>query len=635
MDFFAHQESARRKTGVLVFYFILAVILILTAIIGAVYGLLYVSGYAHLPFGQWLRQPWWLAISGAVLLVMLGGSLIRSASLRGGGVSLNQMLGARPILPDTTDSNERRLVNVVEEMAIASGMPVPILFILDEEPAINAFVAGFTPNTATLTVTRGTLEQLSRDELQGVVGHEFSHILNGDMRINLRLIGVLAGILAISQIGTLLLRGSSNARIRVRSSNSRSGGSEAAFLIGLGLALAVIGWFGLFFGRLIKAAISRQREFLADASSVQFTRNPDGIVGALHKIEQTTGQARLHNAHAEDMSHMCFGSSIKLSALLATHPPIAERIKAVKGRYVAPRKSQAASEATGAATAPATAFADIPVAGFTDNIAIASRDLMASVGNPTPQHVDYAQALLARLPDDLRQRLQHAHSASSLILALLLAAEPDADAAQAVLAGKESRERLEEIRALVPVIAELGAAARLPLAILALPALRQLDSTALMQLRHQITLLIRFDNQLSLFESLLLLILDSQLLGNAGANPAIRSYHGIVPELSLVFAQFVEFASPKPEARLELFQRILRGYTRELPPQPMVRPEAFSAALKKLSRLVPLLKQGVLTSCVDCVMHDGRLSVTEAELLRTVSVVLDCPMPPLMVAPDA
>jgi len=256
------------------------------------------------------------AVTAGIIFVV---SIISVAKLADGGSAVAEMIGARRVAPDTRDPLERRLRNVVEEMAIASGVRVPGVYVMDGESGINAFAAGWDVSNSVVAVTRGTLETLTRDELQGVIGHEFSHILNGDMRLNIRLIGVLAGIVFIGSIGEFLMRS-------VRGSRSRNTGG--IFLVGL--AIFVIGYIGLFFARLIKAAVSRQREFLADASSVQFTRNPDGIAGALDQIRSAS--AFIANRYAEEMSHMFFGQSLKLwlGGLFDTHPPIDERIRRVR-----------------------------------------------------------------------------------------------------------------------------------------------------------------------------------------------------------------------------------------------------------------------------------------------------------------
>ena len=401
MDFFEHQHDARKKTGRMVLLFILAVIAIVAAL-NIVLGGFYIYGIGEMsqnsgsmPLAAQINSippELMIWVTGATLLVITGGSTIRILQLNDGGEAVAKMVGARKVSRDTRDSKEKQLINVVDEMAIASGVTVPQVFIMDEEQAINAFAAGYKPNEAIVAVTRGTLEQLDRDELQGVIAHEFSHILNGDMRINIRLMGVLHGILIIGMLGGFMLRSMAYSRHR-----SRSDGKGAGAVLVLGIALLVIGYAGVFFGRLIKAGISRQREFLADASAVQFTRNNQGITDALKKIGKIDDGSLIENEHAEDLSHMFFGESFRtsFSGWMATHPPLTDRIKKLnKGRIPLSspdnrRQMQAAAQAREEnVSAEQASNAQSHDAG----------SLAGSIGNPGEAHMLYAAALLASIP---------------------------------------------------------------------------------------------------------------------------------------------------------------------------------------------------------------------------------------------
>ncbi len=308
MNFFEHQAAARRATSRLVLLFVLAVLCIVIALDAVV----------------WMVMPSWRALaftSGVALVVITFGSLYRIASLGGGGDSVAQQMGGALVPPDTQEPALRRLRNVVEEMAIASGVPVPKLYVMEDEDGINAFAAGYSPSDAVIAVTRGALDRLNRDELQGVVAHEFSHVLNGDMRLNIRLIGGLFGIMMIGLIGRKVLEYSSIGRR----------GRGAVALMAAAIAALVIGYIGLFFARMIKAGVSRSRERLADASAVQFTRQTQGLAGALKKIAGVDAGSRLqHRGDAEEVSHMLFGDGIGFSRLFATHPPLLERIQALE-----------------------------------------------------------------------------------------------------------------------------------------------------------------------------------------------------------------------------------------------------------------------------------------------------------------
>ena len=336
MDYFQSQDVARRKTGLLVFYFVLAVILIILSVYLAIQGVLVYAAPVsedeaiHGLSGLWNPELFgWVALGTSSLIA--GGSLYKIAALSGGGHTVAELLGGRLLRPDGADPDERRLLNVVEEMAIASGLPVPPVYLLENEPGINAFAAGHAPGDAVVAVTTGCLRHLSRDELQGVIAHEFSHILNGDMRLNIRLMGVLFGILVIGLTGWLIFRSTANVSVNVRTRNDDGDRKGFNPIPLIGLALYVIGYVGVFFGNLIKAAVSRQREFLADASAVQFTRNPQGIAGALIKIGALAEGSRIQDPHAEEASHMFFGDAVpgfgQFFGLLATHPPLVERIK--------------------------------------------------------------------------------------------------------------------------------------------------------------------------------------------------------------------------------------------------------------------------------------------------------------------
>ncbi|HLP07482.1 MAG TPA: M48 family metallopeptidase, partial [Opitutaceae bacterium] len=349
MDFFAQQDSARRRTSLLVAYFVAAVVLIvLTLNIAVAFGLGYAGGsqqprrsrsYSRVEYER-PRAPafvWrvdalaWT--TGLTLAVIAGGALYRRFTLREGGRAVARIAGGRELAPGSSEPAERRLLNIVEEMSIASGVPMPAVFVLDDEPGLNAFAAGFTPSDAAVAVTRGCLEKLNRDELQGVIAHEFSHLLNGDMRLNIRLVGVLFGILMLAMIGRGLLQSLRFAGAG-RSSRREKGGGGVAVIVALGLVLLLVGYIGYFFGRLIQAAVSRQREFLADAAAVQFTRNPAGIGGALKKIGAYAIGSGITSAQATQFNHFFFAQAFSGGfSLFATHPPLEERIRAIEPQW--------------------------------------------------------------------------------------------------------------------------------------------------------------------------------------------------------------------------------------------------------------------------------------------------------------
>ncbi len=522
--FFQRQAHARRNTSLLVFLFLTAVALITLAVCLVGY-LVTRSESSGLAFHNWLLSSHGLLTAATVVGLIVLGSLLRWVDLAGGGSRVAKMVGARPIDPDTRDADERKLRNIVEEMSIASGVPVPELYVMDQETGINAFVAGYTPGEAVMVVTHGAVTQLTRDELQGVVAHEFSHILNGDMRLNVRLIALLAGILMIGQIGGFLLRASFYRGHRV--GRSRDGRAQAAMGI-IGVALFVIGYVGVFFGRLIQAAVSRQREMLADASSVQFTRNPEGIAGALFKIGLKGGYLDT-TSHASDMNHMCFGESarMKFTSLLASHPPVEERINAIQPGMLARLRSRLRDTEPGnrlysgpAPSAGAAAFAGGQPRASTSPLASSlspptnTRKFSDQVGTVNRRSEDFALQFLERLPATFRNLLYTRAGAIQLCYGLLISELPR----------QQQTERLgllpdhpvlgsqpDLLDKLLPALKTIGEGVRFPALELAMPALRKLDPEERELLITNVQKLVAADNRVTLFELALTSFLSRHL----------------------------------------------------------------------------------------------------------------------------
>ena len=420
MDFFESQETARRKTGLLVFYYVLAVFLIMVAVYAAfAFAFLGIKakarssrGEAEIRYEDMWNPTLFMGVIAGTLLVVISGSLYKIHQLSGGGEAVAQLLGGRPLSRNTTDLNERKFLNVVEEMAVASGTPVPRVFLLDQEQGINAFAAGFSPADAVIGVTRGCIQQLTRDELQGVVAHEFSHILNGDMRLNIRLIGVLNGILVVALIGYGVMRATLYSGSRTRSRDKGSGMHFALF----GLLLMVIGYVGVFFGKLIKSAVSRQREYLADASAVQFTRNPSGIADALKKIGACVQGSRIENSSAEEASHFFFSNGLKSSFinLMATHPPLAERIRRLDPAFEGDVRRANSGRPGPSSSAPVEAVSGL------SRFAVDPGEVTARIGAPQAEHLAYAVGVLAALPDMVQEAAREPFGARAVIYSLLL-----------------------------------------------------------------------------------------------------------------------------------------------------------------------------------------------------------------------
>ena len=650
--FFQRQANARRNTSLLVVLFLLAVILISLAVCLVGY-LVTRSESTSLSFFDWLLSSHGLITAGTVSTLILLVSLFRWLDLAGGGERVARMVGARPIDPATRDSDERRLRNIVEEMAIASGVPVPQLYVMDRETGINAFVAGYAPGEAVMVVTHGALTQLTRDELQGVVGHEFSHILNGDMRINVRLIAILAGILMIGQIGSFLLHSAS-----YRTGYSSRKGNEQGAMFVLGLALLVIGYVGVFFGRLIQAAVSRQRELLADASSVQFTRNPEGIASALYKIGAMGGYLDT-TSHASDMNHMCFGESarMKLAGLLASHPPIDERINAIQPgmltrlrsrlRDSRPAAELRASQPTPPTPETAAGFAGaqgqaIANSGARNLSSIATAvpvtPVSESVGTVTTTSEQFAESLLAQLPATFRELLYTRSGAVQLCYALLTH-QLDAGERGRVLARIDEHPLFgpqgELMAKLIPPLNSLGPRAHFPVLELAMPALRRLDPDERQQLIVHVHALVMADGRLTLFEFALISFLQRHLAPDAAA-PAktrFRNYGAVMQELHLLFSLLAKAGTITTGDTSKLYHEAMAGFSgntadREVADRVSLR--ELRESLSTLNGLSPLLKPAVIDACAHCVTYDGRIDAAEYDILRLVADQLDCPLPPVL-----
>ncbi len=607
MDFFAKQERARRNTAWLVFYFGLAVVLIIAALHVA---FSFVVGY---PLTDWESLGW---VAGGVVACVLAGSLVKMAELSQGGRVVASMLGGRPVDLNSAEPGERRLINVVEEMSLASGVPVPELYILDEK-GINAFAAGHGAGDAVIGVTRGCLERLTRDELQGVIAHEFSHILHGDMRMNIRLIGVLNGILFLALIGGVLIRMA--AFSRSSSSDNRSGVSVGFVFMLAGLALYLVGWIGVFFGKLIKAAVSRQREFLADASAVQFTRHPDGLAGALAKIQRTT--SRIESTHAEEASHMYFGNGLAdpFFAWLATHPPIEKRVAEIAPDF----DWESARRA--------------PLAAGADSESRPSREASAQrLPIPGVPQLAVAAALLESLPGAVREAVHELHAARGVVFALLLSEDEGVRGRQLALLDPDA---LMETKGWTQKLPGLSSAQKLALVDLAIPVLRHLSPEQYNAFRASVVALVEADGQIHLFEytlqKILVRHLDLFFTRSTGAAVRFRSVVPLLPEAGVVLSALASSSTGTPASRDEAFEAGVRELLVKPSAFPLRREEvvdlsAFDAALDKLALAAPDVKRALLTACGAAVMQDGIANDPQVELLRAVADVLDCPLPPFV-----
>jgi Zn-dependent protease with chaperone function len=661
MDFFQHQELARRNTRLLLLYYVSAVVLIVAAVYVATFLIFHRQAGGWDPYLADPRRLWdplWFLCSTALTLGLIGsGAGYKILQLSGdGGATLAEQLGGSRVAPDSTDPAERRLLNVVEEMAIAAGLPVPRVYLLGDEAGINAFAAGFTADHAVIGVTRGCLERLTRDELQGVVAHEFSHIQNGDMRLNLRLLGVLNGILLIALVGYAVLRvlsfggtSSSSSRRSGGDDNKKGGGALVAVLL-IGLALLVIGGIGVFFARLIQAAVSRQREFLADAAAVQFTRNPGGLAGALRKIARQVSGSRLDSAQARIASHLFFANALSASwgDWFATHPPLGDRL-----RRLDPAGAGAADPAADrdADTDPA---APELVTGLTAGLAGASMMTAAEtttparrlspaaaaarIGAPPVTAMAGAAARLAGLPPAWRVAARDPQGAAAVMIGLLLA--PPGTPARAVqetlLRQRAPANWRDAVAGLEPVGGTLPRAARLPLLDLAAATLAGQPAPARQIVCDLLGALARADGEIDLFEYLLLRLADQRLdPRSAQAPPRLRQYYsikGVQPEAACLLGALARTGADTEAAAASAFAAAVQqmgddGRSWTLPPAAACGLPQVDAALTLLTQAVPAIQRRLLEAAAAAIASDGVISVDEDELFRAVAETFGCPAP--------
>mgnify|MGYP003673434402 CR=1 FL=1 len=629
MDFFRSQDIARRNTVRLVILFVLALIsLIAITNLLLLFGLGAFAETIDEPIFQQVDWRLYAYVSVAVIAIVGFGCLYKIISLSGGGARVAEMMQGRLIVQGGRDLDEQRILNVVEEMAIASGTPVPPVYLLEEE-GINAFAAGYSPADAVIGITRGAIKSLSRDELQGVIAHEFSHILHGDMRLNIRLIGILYGIMVLGMMGYYLLRSSALSR------RSKNGGNIAV----VGIGLMVIGFAGTFFGNLIKAAVSRQREFLADASAVQYTRNPDGIADALKRIGGSKAGSVLENPGAAEISHALFGNGVRFSinSLFATHPPLEKRISAIQpnwdGSFDIKEKVEQ-PEPTKDASAKGTAKGAL--SGLT---ALAMTDaLISQAGIPQEANLTRAKQLLATIPSALLQAAHNPFSARALIYLLLL--DDDETLARQQLETMQERADPAVYEALLKLFEahlEVSQELRLPLVNLALPTLRQLSAEQYAVFRENLTLLVLSDGRTSLWEWVLQRVvlhqLDAVFLpNNRFHHQAHHSLKHLAPECAIVLGFVVRAGHQEGLTDQEVFAKAMAKL--ELPEAPMPDKEAFSIdsinnALEALQGLRPLKKRAFLKACAVAIAADGVAHALELELFRAIAATLDCPLPPI------
>lgn len=637
MDFFQAQASAKKSTSRLIVLFSLAVLslILMTNLL-----VMLLFGYFQVEEGQALSADLIMAqfdgeqfifISLVILAIISAGSAFKTIKLSAGGKSIAQSLGGRLVDQNSKDLHERTLLNVVQEMAIASGSVVPSVYVLEHEYAINAFAAGFKQSDAVIGVTRGCIEKLNREELQGVIAHEFSHILNGDMRLNMRLLGVLHGILLLGYIGYFILRS-------VRGSNKNT-----APILGLGFGLIVIGFGGNFFGNLIKASVSRQREYLADASAVQFTRSKQGIAGALSKIGDFGSE--LDSPQAPQMSHAYFSQGVSsfVESMFATHPPLKSRIKRISPHFLSQQKidkSNVKQAETNQSKQTENQANDKSArkqefAKSLTEVAIATTTI-DSIGKINQQTLDHAASLISDIPETIYEAVHDPIKARAFIYCLVLCEIPDVLTLQLKhLKEQGDQGIIDQVLALRGEVNQLQFRLRLPLIEMVIPTLKTLSKEHYELFKANLLFLIHADDKIELFEwvlqTLLIRNIDAQYSNRHAKRDKQLSLVSQKQPLELLLNSLIGHCWHKEDDLNVLVDNLTLELAIEklnITPQPVLIIEGLDKALTLLAKVKPIEKAKVLRACLMIITVDKIFSIQEMELIRAISSVLECPLPP-------
>ena len=652
MNFFEAQDHARRSTSLLIFLFVLAIIFLLALSNFLLFEFLYFTEYGALTFSLSQLDVVFdpnlsIVLSTGILIFIILGSLYKLVQLSAGGSAIAQYLGGVIIPRSSADPLHKKILNIVEEMAIASGMPVPQVYILDER-GINAFAAGWKTTNVVIGITQGALERLTRDELQGVIAHEFSHIFNGDMRLNIRLIAILHGILMIGMLGRMILRS-----LRyVRTSRNSKGGGQAIFIIlGIGAALAVVGYSGTFFGNWIKSLISKQREYLADASAVQFTRSSEGIANALKKIGGAIPGSALLTASVDEYSHAYFakGDTGALSLFsFSTHPPLKQRIFRIQpdwdGKYfLDKRKSLRDRELEQQQTAEdkrkKVIAATIAASAGMSVTLTQALDALDNIGEVSNEQVDAAQAWHKQLPDAVLTNAENPYGAQALILALLLGENTDIEKQQYVVLNDVIGElHTNNVKQVQQAVNELERSQTLSLIDLTLPTLREMTVEQYQRFKLCIQQLIKADKKVDLREWIIQRLVVQHLDEQYGhRKKPVAKYFVLgsakyASELMLSLLAYLEHKdSQQAQRAFDAARSSVGAGALNLLPKDVISLDSLNDAMDELEFLKPPIKKRFLQACVSCISHDGKVTIQAYELTRAIASCLDCPMPPVLV----
>lgn len=615
MDFFDHQDTARKRTGLLVFLFSLAVLVITGLVSVLSIGIYY--GVTGEPFDERTALTYALLCFAGVALIVAASSMFRLSELSSsGGRGVAESIGGQLICSNTLDAKHRQLLNVVEEMAIASGVPVPPVYVMAHEQGINAFAAGMSIDDAVIGVTQGALDHFTREELQGVIAHEFSHVLNGDMRLNTRLIGALFGITCIAHLGHLVLDNSYYAGRASRSSSDSDKGIIVVILIAI--VCLLLGWVGTLFGSMIKAAISRQREFLADASAVQFTRNDQGIAGALKKISSHSAGSSLNAKASNQMSHMMFGQSnlSGFSGLFATHPPLEERIRRIEPNWD--------GSLAGNSGVKAASFGGEQVSGFASG---GFETHQASVSTSSDLS-ETGKQLIGQLPIELVEIAREPYSARFIALLLIFdGSNLQRDMIKGHIPNASHATLLPWLDYEIPLHL------RLPLLELAIPALKALSEGQKNRLCEILCELSKTDNHYSLGEWCVINLLEKQIIAPFGTTKQNKTLKQLEESVHWLLRELAWVSHSDREAAQRAFNTALSSIG--FAPVPLEEAnnnwQLSRTALELLLQLKPFPREDFVKACRLAIESDGKITVAEGEIYRVIACFLEVPEPPLTI----
>ncbi len=636
MNFFQAQQNVKTSTFRLLILFLMAILCIVLITDLFVY-ISFEIATSDLSDSEKLAIPkpnltTFIMISAIVIVIIGIGSAYKSISLStGGGRIIAESMGGRLVRATTTDLEEKRLMNVVEEMAIASGMPVPQVYILDNEHVINAFAAGLTTSDAVIGVTKGTVKSLTRDELQGVIAHEYSHILNGDMALNIQLISMLHGILVIGLLGYYIFRSAGESR-------SRDSGQIMIF----GAGLIAIGFGGTFFGNIIKSSISRQREYLADASAVQFTRNPEGIAGALKKIGSVSDKSRLRNKNAHEISHAYFSQGVSnfLGSMTATHPPLEDRIRRIDPRWDGKFVQTKTSIIENAIMPDVKTDQRREKIAATATSAIILQSVlqtMEHMGNPGEKEIEAARSIISEIPEEVRNAIHDPYVSRAIIYCLVINKEKDIRKKQLEhIKSNGDRGIYDHCLKHLSAVDKISRRSRLPLVDMGLPALRELSQNQYKKFKSNLGTLVAADASMDLFEWCLQKIifkhLDKALLMAKPPSAKYKSFDEVKGECRNLFSVLAYAGHKKQEEADLAFNAAIKEVNLtdlKIIEKSNISLTKFDNSLNHLLLLKPILKQGLLKACLFSAMTDNEMTSRELELIRAIADTLSCPIPPM------